>query len=309
MEQSLKNRLTFGPLMLAGLFLLLWLDWRFEVWTRPWKLVDPMKDYGIGGVGLSLLLLFICPIAVAELATLFTAERVRPYRVIAGVGSSCLVLHAFLTQFKLFKNISTSALAFVIVFVMLLAALRRALGKQSQEAIVSMAGTLLATMYLGGLGWFLIALRVKQSDYFEGSTAKMIMILLCVKATDIGAYFGGRLIGRHKLIPWLSPGKTWEGLLCGLLTAGAVGAVCAQFAWEKEIDAGQIAQVPWIKGFIFGAVLGGIGQIGDLFESMMKRDAEVKDSGQLVPGFGGILDIIDSPLFAAPFAYLLFSLY
>lgn len=309
MEQSLKNRLTFGPLMLAGLFLLLWLDWRFEASTRHVMRERGIMDYGIGGVGLSLLLLFICPIAVAELTMLFTAERVRPYRVIAGVGSSCLVLHAFLTQFPKFKVISTSALAFVIVFVMLLAALRRAMGKQSQEAIVGMAGTLLATMYLGGLGWFVIALRVKQSPYFEGSTAKMIMILLCVKSTDIGAYFGGRLLGRHKLIPWLSPGKTWEGLFCGLLTAGAVGAVCARFAWEKEIELRHISQVPWVKGFIFGAVLGGIGQVGDLFESMMKRDAEVKDSGQLVPGFGGILDIIDSPLFAAPFAYLLFSLY
>ena len=67
--------------------------------------------------------------------------------------------------------------------------------------------------------------------------------------------------------------------------------------------------LPWWKGAIFGAVIGGIGQAGDLLESLMKRDAEVKDSGKLVPGFGGILDIIDSPLLAAPFAYLLFSLF
>jgi hypothetical protein len=77
---------------------------------------------------------------------------------------------------------------------------------------------------------------------------------------------------------------------------------------NAEIDLGQLAQVPWVKGFVFGAVLGGIGQVGDLFESMMKRDAEVKDSGSSIPGFGGILDVTDSPLLAAPFAYLLFSL-
>jgi phosphatidate cytidylyltransferase len=309
MERSLKNRLTYGPIMLAGLLLLLWLDNRFEAATRPYMREHNVMPYGVGGVGILLLLMLVNPIATTELAILFTAERVRPYRVIAAFGSGFLVLHAFLTQFPKFKVISTSALAFVIVFVMLLAALRRAFHRQSQEAIVRMAGTLLSTMYLGGLGWFVMALRVKQSPWFEGSTAKTVMILLCVKFTDIGAYFGGRAFGRHKLIPWLSPGKTWEGLLVGLLTAGTVGAACARFAWETEIKTRQLDHIPWIRGFVFGFILGGIGQIGDLFESMMKRDAEVKDSGQLVPGFGGILDIIDSPLFAAPFAYLLFSLF
>jgi phosphatidate cytidylyltransferase len=129
----------------------------------------------------------------------------------------------------------------------------------------------------------------------------VLMILLVVKFTDIGAYFGGRALGRHKLIVWLSPGKTWEGLICGMLTAGIVGIVCVHFAPELQLNPH--------KGFIFGVVIGGIGQVGDLLESLMKRDAQVKDSGHLIPGFGGILDVIDSPLFAAPFAYLLFSLF
>ena len=126
----------------------------------------------------------------------------------------------------------------------------------------------------------------------------IVMILLVVKFTDIGAYFGGRAFGKHKLIPWLSPGKTWEGLFFGLLTAGLVGAICAR--WTLELL--------WHRGLIFGIIIGGVGQLGDLLESLMKRDAEVKDSGQLIPGFGGILDVIDSPLLAAPVAYLLFSL-
>jgi phosphatidate cytidylyltransferase len=131
----------------------------------------------------------------------------------------------------------------------------------------------------------------------------ILMILLCVKFTDIGAYFGGRALGRHKLIPWLSPGKTWEGLFFGVLTAGAVGALCSPWINPPSYH------LDWWKGLIFGIVIGGIGQLGDLLESMMKRDAEVKDSGTLVPGFGGILDIIDSPLLAAPFAYIMFSLF
>jgi phosphatidate cytidylyltransferase len=271
---------------------LLWLDWFVEQRTRH-------VEGGVGGVGIVVLLLIILPIATIELATLFAAERVKPHRFISMAGSGMLVLHAFATQFAGFKPIATSTLAFIVVFVMLFAALQRALLKQTQEAITHMAGTVLATLYLGGLGWFLVALRVKESANFTGTTMVILMILLVVKFTDIGAYFGGRALGKHKLIPWLSPGKTWEGLFFGMLTAGLVGMACAP----------RVSNLTWWKGFVFGAVIGGIGQVGDLLESLMKRDAEVKDSGKLIPGFGGILDVIDSPLLAAPFAYLLFSLF
>src|SRR5688500_16765187 len=290
MERALRNRLTYGPMMLAGPSALLWLDWYVE--RRPHHL-----EGGIGGVGILVLLLIILPIATIELATLFAAERVRPYRFISMAGSGMLVLHAFATQFAAFKPIAASTLAFIVVFVMLFAALQRALLKQTQEAITHMAGTVLATLYLGGLGWFLMALRVKESASFTGTTMVVLMILLVVKFTDIGAYFGGRTFGKHKLIPWLSPGKTWEGLFFGVLTAGLVGMACAP----------RVSNLTWGKGFVFGAIIGGVGQVGDLLESLMKRDAEVKDSGRLIPGFGGILDVIDSPLLAAPVAYLLFS--
>jgi phosphatidate cytidylyltransferase len=300
MEASLRNRLTFGPMMLAGLGLILWVDHAAEGWTRAWMLNRYGVDRGVCGIGLMALLLLVVPAATIELATLFAAERVRPYRIISAGGSAALIAHAFLTQFPPFKPIATSFLAFIIVFVMLLAALRRASGKQTQDAIVHMAGTTLATLYLGGLAWFLLALRVKQSGHVVGTTMIILMILLVVKFTDIGAYFGGRKFGKHKLIFWLSPGKTWEGLVFGVMTAGVVGAICAAFI---------PGQLRWWQGLIFGIVIGGIGQLGDLLESLMKRDAEVKDSGHAIPGFGGILDVIDSPLLAAPFAYLLFSIF
>ena len=288
--------------MLAGLLLLLWLDHKGQQWTVG-AYVYRGQQRGLAGLGIVALLLIALPGAILELAKLFAAEHVRPYRFIAATGSAALLFHAFATQFPRFQPIAASTLAFIIVFVMLFAALRRAWERQSQDAIVHMAGTVLATLYLGGLAWFLIALRVKGSPRVQGSTVLILMILLCVKFTDIGAYFGGRAFGRRKLILWLSPGKTWEGLFFGLLTAAAVGAVCAAF-----IDARRGFVLPWWKGAIFGAVIGGVGQLGDLLESMMKRDAEVKDSGSSIPGFGGILDVTDSPLLAAPFAYLLFSL-
>jgi phosphatidate cytidylyltransferase len=303
METALRNRLTFGPIMLAGLFLLLGLDHAAERWPALTLPTSDGSGVRLRGIGIMLLFLAILPIAVREVATLFAAEQVKPYGSIAMLGGGSLVLHAFLTQFAWFQNIAASAMAFVIVFVMLFAALRRAWGRQTNEAIHHMAGTVLATLYLGGLGWFILALRVKHSPHFHGTTMTILMILLVVKFTDIGAYFGGRAFGRHKLIPWLSPGKTWEGLFFGVLTAGAVGAGCAPYI------GGDDYHLPWWKGVIFGAVIGAIGQLGDLLESLMKRDADVKDSGKLVPGFGGILDIIDSPLLAAPFAYLMFSLF
>jgi phosphatidate cytidylyltransferase len=304
MERALRHRLTFGSMMLAGLFFLLWLDAAVERWTRDWNIrshVHHPVTHGIGGVGLLILLMLILPLAITELATLFAAEQVRPYRIIAAFGAGALALHAFLTQLPRFQVYATSTLAFIIVFVMLLAAGRRAWDRETDAAILRMAGTVLATLYLGGLAWFLMAIRVKHSERFSGSTMVVLMILLVVKFTDIGAYFGGRALGRRKLIAWLSPGKTWEGLFCGLFTAGVVGILCAPYVPEVHLSP--------LKAFTFGVVIGGIGQIGDLLESLMKRDAQVKDSGRLIPGFGGVLDVIDSPLFASPFAYLLFSLF
>ncbi len=290
MDPALRNRLTFGPIMLAALLGLLWLDHWVEV------------AYGVDGVGLLIILGLILPPAVFELARLFAAEQVRPKRTIAILGAGSLVAHGFLTQFDGFRPIAASTLAFIVVAVMILAAMHRAWLQRTEQAIQNMAGTVLATLYLGGLAWFLVALRVKQSSRpggFSGTTMVIVMILLTVKFTDIGAFFGGKATGRHKLIPWLSPGKTWEGLFFGILTAGIVGAVCAPWVFG----------LVWWKGFIFGTLIGLVGQAGDLLESLMKRDAEVKDSGHLIPGFGGVLDVIDSPLLAAPFAYLLFSLF
>ncbi|MCP4379805.1 MAG: phosphatidate cytidylyltransferase, partial [bacterium] len=116
---------------------------------------------------------------------------------------------------------------------------------------------------------------------------------------DIGAYFTGSAIGKHKLIPWLSPGKSWEGLIGGLVTAAGVSILITHLA-GLEIAIWQSA--------IFGVVIGLAGQFGDLCESLLKRSAKLKDSSKMVPEFGGILDIIDSPLLAAPVAYALFAI-
>jgi len=126
----------------------------------------------------------------------------------------------------------------------------------------------------------------------------LLMFVFVIKFADIGAYAIGVSFGRHRFSPKISPLKSWEGM------AGAVGAaviVAIGFAVSCDIMA-------WWLAAVFGLCFAFIGQIGDLVESMMKRDAEQKDSSKNVPGFGGILDIIDSLLVAAPFGYLFFIL-
>lgn len=144
------------------------------------------------------------------------------------------------------------------------------------------------TTYLALLPSFLMQLR------WLNVTALALGIFI-PKCCDIGAYFTGRLLGRHKMAPVLSPKKTWEGVLGGLLLSAA--AAVAINRPLSVIPGGDLAAAA------FGLVVGGAGVLGDLAESMIKRDCRRKDASQMMPGFGGVLDVIDSILFAAPIAY------
>ena len=120
-------------------------------------------------------------------------------------------------------------------------------------------------------------------------------VLLAVWAGDIGAFFAGRLIGRHKLAPRLSPGKTWEGFVFG--TIATVFVAFDALYKRHYISIGQ--------SLLLGLVIAVSGPLGDLFESGVKRDMQVKDSGRLLGGHGGVLDRLDAPLFAFVAAYYL----
>jgi phosphatidate cytidylyltransferase len=126
--------------------------------------------------------------------------------------------------------------------------------------------------------------------------------VIVVKMGDVGAYIVGRMIGRHKMAPLLSPGKTIEGAV-GDLAFSCLGSWLAfQYVVPRttstNLDAG-----PWWGWIAFGLLVGGAGMIGDLAESLLKRDVGVKDSSPWLPGFGGVLDMIDSLLLAAPVAW------
>ena len=144
-----------------------------------------------------------------------------------------------------------------------------------------------------------LSLILLREESLGGSLPLLLFLLAAVWATDIGAYFAGRQIGGPKLAPRLSPSKTWAGMLGGMLAASSVGAVLA-FFYTFPVS-------PW-QGLVIGAVLAVVGQIGDLFESWLKRQAGVKDSGVLIPGHGGILDRVDGLTFTAPLLLLLFHI-
>ena len=158
-------------------------------------------------------------------------------------------------------------------------------------------GTVLAVGYVGLLGSFTIQMR-----WFDGPHQGLIALTYLIataKGADTGAYALGRIAGRHKLWPSLSPQKTVEGAIGGLILA-------VTFALLVAAIARYVIKVPtfdWAQAACFGLVVGAVAQLGDLMESMIKRDCDRKDASSAVPGFGGVLDVLDSLIFAGPVAY------
>src|SRR5262245_38200440 len=161
------------------------------------------------------------------------------------------------------------------------------------EAVTRVAMTLFALAYLGVLASFLAQVR-----WLPGNQAVhgLMLTIFVPKCCDIGAYCTGRLIGRHRMTPILSPKKTWQGAAGGVML-GVVTAVAVSLYGNRP---------PYYlaKAAAFGVAVAVAGMFGDLAESLIKREGQKKDASQAVPGFGGILDVIDSVLFAAPVSYI-----
>ncbi len=186
-------------------------------------------------------------------------------------------------------SVPVALLALTTVFLM---------GRRTPHGASSTMAAIVLSWAYAGLPWaFWIAL--------ERSHGPMVLAgaVLTVKATDIGAYFTGMALGRRKLIPWLSPGKTREGLIGGVLAGTAVGALGA---WWSSDCACCTPIEPW-RGAVAGTLFGIFGPLGDLAESLLKREARVKDSGTALPGMGGVHDVADSLLLTAPIAWLILS--
>jgi phosphatidate cytidylyltransferase len=167
--------------------------------------------------------------------------------------------------------------------------LLKALSSARAAATAAISATVMGALWVGGGLSFIVLLRAIQ----DNGRLALFTVLLAVWAGDTLAYFGGRLLGRHKMAPTTSPGKTWEGFVFG--TAATI--FVAFIALYKQ----DFLSIP--ESIVLGVVLAIAAPIADLFESLLKRDAGVKDSGSLLGGHGGMLDRLDAFLFAAPAAY------
>ncbi len=164
--------------------------------------------------------------------------------------------------------------------------------------MATISATVLAVSYIGLLGSFVIQIR-----WFDGPHHGLIplaTLFTAAKGADTGAYTFGRIAGRHKLWPRLSPNKTIEGAFGGMVFA--VGGALLVTAIGRYLIHDPV--MSWRHAVAFGLVIGVAAQLGDLMESMIKRDCARKDASMVVPGFGGVLDVLDSLLFAGPAAFM-----
>lgn len=170
--------------------------------------------------------------------------------------------------------------------------------KNNPRPLETVAGTLLGVMYVPFLFNFVTKLVVGWGE--EAGRLLVLYLVVVVKAVDTGAYFVGCSIGRHKLIPRLSPAKTWEGLAGGV-ASGLLGSVVV---WALTRGRFGPLTMTLTDAVALAGVLTAAGVLGDLTESLFKRAAGVKDSGRMLGRMGGMLDVMDSLLFTAPTLYL-----
>lgn len=182
----------------------------------------------------------------------------------------------------------------LVVFVLGLC-LRQFVSRSNQAGLLAISTTLFGLMYVPWLLNF-----VQKINFFPGVDGRLYLVyfLVVTKFSDMGAYAVGSLIGRHKMIPRISPGKTWEGFGGALLFSVAASLLIAHLAGER------LAGMRTLHAVVLGLLLAVGAVVGDLIESLFKREAGAKDSGRLFPGIGGILDLLDSILFNAPLMYL-----
>ncbi|MBI9072758.1 MAG: phosphatidate cytidylyltransferase [Melioribacteraceae bacterium] len=187
-------------------------------------------------------------------------------------------------------------LSIIIVFLLLLIELFR----NKSSAIANTGASLLGIFYIGLFSASILALRELYSEfttiYINGGYI-IISLLITLWVCDSAAFFLGIKFGKNKLFPRVSPKKSWEGAI-----AGFVFSIIAMLILNYTI----LDFIHWSKALILGLIIGIIGQMGDLVESLFKRDANIKDSSALIPGHGGVLDRFDSLLFTAPVVYLYF---
>lgn len=175
--------------------------------------------------------------------------------------------------------------------------------RDKSSAIINLGTTLLGIFYIGLFSSTLIGIREMYSGFsyeYQNGGLLIISMMITIWMCDSAAYFLGTAFGKHRLFPRVSPKKSWEGAVAGFIFS------IATMIFLKSV---LVDFITMNQAIAIGIIIGSFGQIGDLIESLIKRDANVKDSSDLIPGHGGILDRFDSLLYSAPIVFLYFSLF
>jgi phosphatidate cytidylyltransferase len=277
----LRYRLIFGTLMTVLFVSIVIFDGK----------LDGCICNNVQATLLTALLILVAVPAQLEIAKLIRKIGAKVFTIVIITASILLSTWPYWSQFASDSyHFRFTYQPLVLAFSLPALFIYQAIRYGNKSVIVNCGVNLFAIIYLGFLSSFILAVRIDFGLW------PLLMFIFTVKSSDIGAYIAGKLFGTHKFSPTISPGKTWEGMAGAGVFAAVVGSI---FAVSCDIISG------WI-GAVFGVIFAFLGQLGDLAESMIKRDAQQKDSANSLPGFGGILDVIDSPLATAPFAYLFF---
>jgi phosphatidate cytidylyltransferase len=328
------QRILFGIIAIAFLLCLFVGDHLVAQWATE-RSGSGMELLRRGSI-IPLLFVIVLGLGTAEMIRLLRAGGIRPFVIPAYVLTLGLVVLPWLGPAGFLGDsiADTEGLYWSVWGVMaaaLLVGFCCVFRNNPTGTLRDGSATLLLVLYLGFLGSFGLQLRcilcAPTQDHHQGVWLLLITVLV-IKSSDIGAYLVGSAIGRHKLIPKVSPGKSVEGAIGGLVGSGLTALL---FAWPGRltVEANQEpSRALWIwnemtysfghvfpgegivfvlKAFFFGVILSFFAQMGDLFESCFKRDAGIKDSGAVMPHYGGILDLVDSPLFALPVAWFLLT--
>jgi phosphatidate cytidylyltransferase len=217
---------------------------------------------------------------------------------VAYIGAAGLFVNFLLDTPAKAPDLFLATLSVFVIIVLITQTFR--FQKDFSKVLTGVGVTLLGPIYVAFLGGFLIATRVGFETHPFLSTHLLGFFFLVLMGSDTGAYFAGKALGKHKLIPTISPGKTWEGLIGGFVVAAAFAAL-ATFWFFPEL--------PYYASVPLAILMSGIGVLGDLAESAMKRGSGAKDAASVLPGHGGFLDRLDSLLLNAPILYLFARFY
>jgi phosphatidate cytidylyltransferase len=244
----------------------------------------------IGGIMIDwicgLLVTFFIIMGLYEFFTMLEHKGIKIYKYF-GIGIGAIIPLSIALRFEPTKSWELLFIVLALLFLILMQFRRR----QNSGVIVDISTTLFGILYISWFFSFLIKIR-----YLPGGLGLIALVLLATKLGDIGAYLVGSRLGRTPLIPRISPKKSVEGSIGGLIFSVIGALACRNFLDFSNPEL-----------IIIGAALGVLGQLGDLSESLIKRDCQIKDSGNIFPGLGGVLDSIDSLLFTAPVFYFYMS--